>query len=72
MNWIRIEKETPPENQRVLCMTRKNGIKILSVRTGQLYSKGTFYWKGESVNGIVQRFQSDEVTHWMHLPEAPL
>lgn len=70
-NWTLCEEEMPPEKQRVLCVTKRNGLKILHLSPGTGEYKREMDWQGESVSSIIQRFRIDEVTHWMPLPEMP-
>lgn len=69
--WIICANKMPPEKTKVLCATKRHGMKIFALSPpGGEYKRETD-WQGEVVGGILQRFQYEEVTHWMDLPEPP-
>ena len=58
MNWIMIEDSRPEEGQRVIYYFEKTGISV-----GYYGKEGIFYG--------VYGWLSDDVTHWMPMPEPP-
>jgi hypothetical protein len=71
--WIKCEDLMPEYGERVLCSTKRNGLKILRycISGPGAYKPGCVDWQGEVVSAIGQRFDVGEVTHWMLLPEPP-
>ncbi len=66
MEWVKIEDKLPEEDQRVIYYFKETGIDI-GIFTQQDvvgFKMNTFYGKSG--------FLSDDVTHWMPLPDVPL
>jgi len=72
MEWISVSDKLPEEGQRVIYFFEHTGISIGKYKktiikddeTGEIWDMmDTFY----GLDG----FLSDDVTHWMPLPEAP-
>ena len=70
MKWTLCKEAMPPEKQRVLCVTKRHGLKILHLSPAGEY-KRQIDWQGEAVSSVIQRVRLEEVTHWMLLPEMP-
>ena len=70
MIWTSCEDKMPPEKVRVLCVTKRHGIRILMLwvmGTGA-YKPGATDWQGDAVSNIIPRLHFEDVTHWMELP----
>ncbi len=75
MNWIDCKQEMPPPRARVICFVRNGMIRILSYIPSHKGVTGRNVvqarWRSDSVAGIKGSFRSEDVTHWMQLPDRP-
>lgn len=67
MSWINIEDRLPEEGQRVIIYFKMTGIDIMKYHDlegteDRIMGKNLFTGRG---------FLTDDVTHWMPLPEPP-
>lgn len=72
-SWVDCKERMPEERRRVLCVTKRDGLKILMrspIGAGINYPTPE-NWQGEAVGSIIQRFSLDQVTHWRPLPDPP-
>lgn len=71
MSWVLCKDVMPPADKRVLCVSKRFGLKILSLDQFTCEYRKEKDWRGESVRCVIQRFSLDDVTHWMPLPAMP-
>ena len=67
MKWISISDRTPKENERVITYFEHTGISIMEyhdLEGTEDEAMGKHYFCGYG-------FLTDDVTHWMPLPEKP-
>ena len=72
MEWISVEDRLPEEGQRVIYYFKHTGISIgrytraqwNDPETGEVVSEGDMFHGPDG-------FLTDDVTHWMPLPDAP-
>lgn len=69
MNWISVKEKTPEHTNDVLVVQKDKTIMMGRYRI----SGGGFWALYFSDNGLqFDKYRSEQVTHWMPLPEPPV
>lgn len=72
MDWIKVSDKVPEEGQRVIYYFEHTGISIGKYKKTMIADEETGeVWDYFDTFHGHDGFLSDDVTHWMPLPEAP-
>lgn len=69
MEWIRTKDNLPSEGHNVLVYYENQEDVTIGRRWNDHLDKNGYHWKLE---GRDEEYDTDEITHWMPLPEPPI